>query len=246
MRPDVAVVEVINDSSGFFFIKDADNNEIARFRTEVKGAARRNQDGSISFTLKLLDVEFHSDEFTIYYGDQKIEPQHSSTDEGNVFNISIPENQLKNEKFTYALELSSDNSATIFEKIRFIIMPNASLETEIKEVCFGHLTWDHQRICGNKQTVSFNYSVLKSDAKCRISSAHRFHLKSENNYLPYSLEVTPCTAMDNSAGEGVKSFQLNGSSGVFSIIFDPSSFRAQMPIAGDYEDYLTIELMGDD
>jgi hypothetical protein len=241
MHEEAAQVEAMRNSDEFFSVRNASDDEVGKFKVEIYENARKNPDGSISFVIKLRDIEFPSSDWVIYYGDQKIEPRDGSSGK-DVFTVSIPHDELKNEKFIHSLKLSSNDAAAILEEIKFMITPNAFLESDVKEVQFGSLTYSNQHIYGNKQSVSFKYSVLKG-VQCKILSANQFRLRHENNYISYSVDAGPheCEKLS----EEMKVFQLDSQNSAFTIAFDPSGYCEKMPVAGDYEDYLTIELSCD-
>jgi hypothetical protein len=238
---EAAQVEIVRNSDEFFSIKNASNDEIGRFKIEIYENAKKNLDGSILFSIRLCDIEFPSNDWIIYYGDQKIEPQSGGSGK-DVFTVSIPQDELKNEKFIYTLKLSSNDVTAIFEEIKLKVTPNAFLETDTKEIHFGLLTYSHQHIHGSRQRVQFHYSVLRN-THCRILSTNQFRLRHGNNYIPYSIDVEhyECTNLC----EDMKVFHLDSRSSTFSITFDPSGYCEKIPVAGDYEDSLIIELSCD-
>lgn len=231
---DVAEVEIIKNEDSFY-IKDELNNQIGKFKIMLIKNATRNPDSSISFIVKLYDIDFGDE---IYFEGQRLDTQN----DGKIAVINIGHDQLKNEIFTVKIRFTSNNPSLVFEKVNLRIKPIVFIKSRTKEVNFGKLT----SVLGKKipqveKIVKFQYSIL-ADSKSTIYSENNFRLKHTEleQYISYDIKCNNKIA--DIEEEKMKILELKSNKEELIMIFTLPEL-IKIPIYGTYKDKVTITLI---
>ncbi len=217
----------IDHFDDFRIIDLTNNSECSRFRVSVFSNPKKCADGSIQFALRLHLFNFNE---TIRFEEKTIE----SSENGKVFFITIPKNELSNEIFFKDIQIKSDNRNYKFDVIKLKIEPKVEIFADQKQVNFGRISHNGVRmISDHSPSVTIRYSVLK-DAICEIVSKNNFRLKNKDNYIPYSVNGL------TENGEIQMPSDQNKYIANFKIVND-----GKKPIAGIYSDKITFSIKTD-
>jgi len=161
-------------------INQTDNSICGSFHVSLFSNPKKCTDGSLQFSLIIDRENFNG---KIRFCNETIK----DSENGKVFHVIIPKNELKNKIFFKEIQLETDVANFKPDKIKLKIEPKVEIFADCKSVSFGKIS--HNGIClssENSPSVAIRYSVLK-DAVCEVSSKNNFHLKNRDNYIPYSM-----------------------------------------------------------
>ena len=170
----------VENSKDFQVIDSKDNSEKDRFQASVYRKPEKCIDGSLRFSIK---VNFRKFKEPIRFNGKIIENSRN----GQIFDVVIPKDDLKNEIFYKNIRLESDDPNYRLDNIRIKVELAAEISADRKQVSFGKISYYGGRLVSEiSPSVTIRYFVLK-DAVCEITSQHNFRLVNKNHYIPYSM-----------------------------------------------------------
>ena len=218
-----AIVSVENPDN-LRIIDQTDNSEIGQFQTSVFSNPQKCADGSLKFFLRINLGNFRE---IVCLDDRVIE----ETNNGKIFCVAIPKNELKNKIFFREIQLRPDNSNFKLDKIKLKIEPKVAISADQKTVNFGRITHNGIHLVSeNSPAVAIRYSILK-DAVCEVISKNNFRLKNKNNYISYSVNgLTQNGEIDlpSDQSQYIANFRITDS--------------GKKPVAGTYSDKITFSI----
>ncbi len=157
-----------------------DNSEKDRFQVMVYRKPEKCVDGSLRIPMK---VNFRNFKESIRFDEKTIE----NSENGRIFDVIIPKNELKHEIFFKNIQLKSDNPNYKLDSIKMKIEPAAEISADQKQVSFGRISHDGVRLVSeNSPSAIIRYFIFK-DAICEVTSRNNFRLRNKKHYIPYSM-----------------------------------------------------------
>lgn len=223
------VIISLKNKNDFYIKSKKDNTKVGSFLVSVFDTPKKCADGSLEFKMK-IETEFN---YSIKYDNREIE----NSENGKVFTVNIPKNELKNSRFSKKIKLTSENDDYVFQPIRLRIKPYVSISADARQVDFGRISMDGG-VCysSNNPVFKIQYDVLR-DVTCEVKSKYNFRLKHKDKdvYLPYAIndlsencDITlPADKNEYEAKCRLRSEEIK-----------------RLPFAGKYKDKITFTLKG--